>query len=67
MHVTRCRDPQSFLKRAESFLLRAEAENNLMFGIAALRHTAGDDVYLATVDEEDAVLACGLRTPRTKR
>ena len=66
MQVTRFRDPRSFLARAEPFLLRAEAENNLMLGIAGTPRYFGEDAYLATVDHEGAVVACALRTPPFK-
>lgn len=66
MQVTRFHDPRSFLRRAEPFLLRAEAENNLMLGIAELSDGFGQDAYLATVEDGRVVVACGLRTPPYK-
>jgi uncharacterized protein len=66
MQVTRFRDPRSFLARAEPFLLCAEAENNLMLGIAGTPRYFRDDAYLATVDHDGAVVACALRTPPFK-
>src|SRR5687767_4462283 len=66
MQVTRFRDPQSFLERAESFLLRAEAENNLMLDIAETARSLGEEAYLATVEHEGAVIACAVRTPPRK-
>jgi GNAT superfamily N-acetyltransferase len=64
MQVTRFYDPKSFLLRAESFLLRAEAENNLLLGLAG--RAVGADAYLATVTAGDDVVACGLRRPPHK-
>jgi predicted GNAT family acetyltransferase len=66
MQVTRFPDPRSFLARAEPFLLRAEAENNLMLGITGTPRYFGADAYLATVDRGGAVVACALRTPPFK-
>lgn len=66
MHVTHFRDPRLFLQHAEPFLLRAEAENNLMLGIAGMAQGFAEDAYLATVDDGGGVVACGLRTPPYK-
>lgn len=66
MQVTRFRDPHSFLRHAERFLLRAEVENNLMLGVAEIAPAFGDEAYLATVDDGDTVVACALRTPPYK-
>lgn len=66
MQVTRFRDSQSFLQRAEPFLLAAEAENNVMLGIAGMTPAFGADSYLAVVEDGSAVVACALRTPPYK-
>ena len=66
MQVTRFRDPGAFLERAASFLLLAEAENNLILGIAGTPRYFGEDAYLATVTDGGAVVACALRTPPFK-
>ena len=66
MQVTRFPDPRSFLARAEPFLLRAEAENNLMLGIAGTPRYFGEDAYLGTVDRDGEVVACAIRTPPFK-
>lgn len=67
MQVQRYPDPLSFLKRAEPFLMRDEAENNMMLGIRGLPDARpprfGEDCYLATVEHADEVVACALRTP----
>lgn len=67
MKVQRYSDPLSFLDRAEPFLRRDEAENNMMLGIRGLHGSPlskfGDDCYLATVEHHDNVVACALRTP----
>lgn len=65
MQVTRFRDPQSFLARAEPFLLRAEIENNLLLGIIRTR-SFSEDAYIATVEHDGAVVACAVRTPPYK-
>ena len=66
MQVIRYRDSQLFLERAEPFLLRAEAENNLILGIVGMVPSFGDHAYLATVEADGAVVACALRTPPYK-
>lgn len=66
MQVTRFRDPRSFLRHAEPFLLKAEAENNLMLGVVEMSHAFGDEAYLAAVNDGNAVVACALRTPPYK-
>jgi predicted GNAT family acetyltransferase len=52
----------AFLARAEPFLRAAEVENALMLGICASADF-DDSCYLATVEEDRAVVACALRTP----
>lgn len=58
---------ESFLEHAKSFLLEAEAENNLILGIAGswsdYSNDMADRFYLATVEHDGAVVACALRTP----
>lgn len=60
----------AFLARAESWLLRAEAEHNLLLGLAhRLRaSTEGYEppIYLATVEDTDGVVGCAFRTPPFK-
>jgi hypothetical protein len=67
LQVQRYSDPVSFLNRAESFLMRGEAENNMMSGIRGLPGSRpprfGADCYLAIVEHADEVVACALRTP----
>jgi hypothetical protein len=57
----------AFLARAEPWLLAAEAENNLILGIAGrLRDGAnpyGEPVSLITVEGDGQVLGCAWRTP----
>jgi predicted GNAT family acetyltransferase len=68
MRAIRHDSAASFLRRAEPFLLRAEAENNLLLGIAtALARTAplGRRAYFVTVESEE-VVGCALRTPPHK-
>ena len=66
MQVIRFPDPRSFLAHAKPFLLRAEAENNLMLGIASAADSIGEHAYLATVETGGIVVACALRTPPFK-
>ena len=60
--VHRFNEPKAFLVHAESFLRAEEAENVLMLGICGSAHF-DDSCYLATVEENGAVVACALRTP----
>jgi uncharacterized protein len=60
--IHRFTDPEAFLVRAGSFLRADEAENVLMLGICGSAHF-DDPCYLATVEEDGAVVACALRTP----
>ena len=67
MKIERHRDAESFLARAEPWLLAAEPENNLIIGIA-YRLLAGAEryeqpVYLASVREGDRVCGAAFRTP----
>lgn len=56
-----------FLGRAESWLLRNEAENNLVLGVAAhLRAQPSSDAFLATVENDGEVVGCAFRTPPYK-
>jgi len=66
MQVTRFRDPHSFLRHAEGFLLKSEVENNLMLGVAEMGPAFDGEAYLATVDDGHTVVACALRTPPYK-
>ena len=60
--VHRFTEPKAFLTRAESFLRAEEVENALMLGICGSARF-DDSCYLATVEEDQAVVACALRTP----
>lgn len=63
MHVTRYGSAADFVAVAQPLLMRAEAENNLILGIAqGLVRTpdAATGVYLATVDSEAGVQSCAL-------
>jgi uncharacterized protein len=55
-------EPKAFLARAELFLRAEEVENALMLGICGSARF-DDSCYLATVEEDQAVVACALRTP----
>lgn len=65
--LERHRDAETFLQAAEAWLLAAEAENNLMLGIAlGARGRAVDGPlppYWATVRSNAQVVGCACRTP----
>lgn len=63
MDVVRHRTPEEFLARAGAWLGAAEAENNLILGIASglLRHP--DEAWLLTVEDGGAVAGAALITP----
>ncbi len=58
-------EPADFLAQAGPFLRSAEAENVLMLGICGPEEPGcfHDSWYLATVEEDQTVVACALRTP----
>jgi predicted GNAT family acetyltransferase len=68
--VVRHLDTAALLRRAETWLLRAEAEHNLIIGLAyRLRGTeAGrsETSLFATVDRDGEVVGCAWRTPPHK-
>jgi hypothetical protein len=69
MRVFHYPDASSFLQRAQRWLMGAEIENNLILGICdqmLASEQPTPDVYLATVEAADAVVACALRTPPHK-
>jgi predicted GNAT family acetyltransferase len=63
MIVTRHDSAESFLTAASPLLMRAEAENNVIIGVAqgiARNPSAAKDPYLATVSNDTGVIACGV-------
>jgi predicted GNAT family acetyltransferase len=63
MRVTRYNTAQAFLDVAQSLLMTAEAENNLILGVAqgiARNPAAAANPYLATVADANGVLACAV-------
>lgn len=70
LQIKRKRDASSFLDRAGEFLMRDEARNNLILGIAdrLLRGTQVYDEppYFVTIEAGDEVVGCCLRTPPFK-
>ena len=60
----------SFLDRAKPWLLRNEAEHNLILGVAGQlesgSHPYEEPILLATVEGPDGVAACAFRTPPIK-
>ena len=65
--VRRHADAPGFLERARPWLLRAEAENNLILGIAGrLVADPGADAWFVTVERDDEVVGCAFLTPPLK-
>jgi len=68
--IHRFSDARVFLDRAEAWLVRSEAEHNLILGIG--RRLLGGDhpyekpIYLATVESDSELLGCAWRTPPFK-
>jgi hypothetical protein len=63
MNVRRYETADAFLQVAQPLLMTAEAENNLMLGVAqgiARNPAAAKNPYLATVASETGVLACAV-------
>jgi len=63
VNVTRYQTAQAFLDAAQHVLMMAEAENNLMLGVAqgiARTPVAAANPYLATVGNHAGVLACAV-------
>ena len=67
MKLTRYQVANLFLSRTQAALERDEAANNLMLGIATRLAEHPDRIktppYLATVEEEDTLLAAAVMTP----
>ena len=64
--VERHTNADAFLAAAESWLLEAEAENNLLLGIALNWHgraQAGPPPYWASVRDGGRIVGCACRTP----
>jgi predicted GNAT family acetyltransferase len=70
MNLVRHSGAEAFLLRAGPWLLRAEAENNLILGIAraiaANSHASAHAPYLATIERGGEIVACALRAPPHK-
>lgn len=70
MNVIRHPTAESFLQQAQSWLMRAEIENNVMLGIARaiVRQTVipKELPYFASVVDHGEVVACALRIPPHK-
>jgi uncharacterized protein len=68
--IHRHSDATAFLERAEEWLLRDEAEHNLLLGIAYALRDGGSNydppLYLATVEVDERVAGCAFRTPPFK-
>lgn len=66
VRVVRHGDADTFMRRAQSWLLRSEAENTLILGIAADVASYAGPIYYATIEHDGAVVGCALRTPPRK-
>lgn len=69
LHVTRYSKADAFLAAAAPLLLTAEAENNLLLGIAqglARNPAAATNAYLVTVADVTRVHACAVHVPPFK-
>jgi predicted GNAT family acetyltransferase len=69
MNVTRYETADAFLEVAHPLLLAAEAENNLLLGIAqglARNPAAATNAYLATAGNDAGILACAVHVPPFK-
>ena len=70
LSIDRHADARTFLARAGAWLMRAEAEHNLVLGLVyALVQGRGNveqPVYLATVQDGPDVVGCAFRTPPYK-
>src|SRR5919106_4849130 len=63
MLVTRYETADAFLQVAQPLLMMAEAENNLLLGVAqgiARNPSAATNPYLATVSNDTGVVACAV-------
>lgn len=57
-------DPSAFARVAQPFLLRDEAENNLMLGlIGQIVDGAFNDFWLASIEDENGVVGCAIQVP----
>jgi hypothetical protein len=67
LRLRRYADVEAFLDAATPYLIEREAEHNLILGVASnLRDDPGQftgPAYLATVHDDDRVIAVALRTP----
>ena len=68
--IHRHSDAEAFLDRAEDWLLQAEAEHNLILGLARQLTESTEPyeppIYLATIENDGAVVGCAFRTPPFK-
>jgi len=65
--IVRHQAPADFAARATDWLVRREAENNLLLGLLPSlisgQHPFEDTLYLATVECDDDIVGCAFRTP----
>ena len=64
--IARHGDAQTFLKRGGPWLLQTEVEHSLILGLAARDDLPAENLYVATVEQDGAVVGCALRTPPRK-
>ena len=68
--IVRCDGARAFLRRAEAWLLRREAENTLLLGVADSLSGGAQGyespLYFATIERGGEVQGCAFRTPPYK-
>lgn len=64
--VMRHGDGETFMRRARPWLISTEAENTLVLGIATQTDDVTEPAYFATIEQDDAVVGCAVRTPPRK-
>jgi hypothetical protein len=64
--IARHGDAQTFLRHARPWLMLTEVENNLVLSLAERAAAGTDTMYVATIEQNGAVVGCALRTPPRK-
>jgi uncharacterized protein len=63
--IARHGDAQTFLRRARPWLMQTESENAVILGLTT-RAGPSEEMYVATVEQNGAVVGCAVRTPPRK-
>jgi hypothetical protein len=63
MRLIRFENVIEFARHVEPFLVKREAENNLLLGLIPLAMNYSSSPYMGCVEHEDEVIAVALRTP----